>query len=283
MITRPGVDKTVGVATVRGMVRRAWLAAAIAGALVVVAPANAGQPPVRLLKAEVQTARASSVRVAMTTSVRVAGKSVKLSAGGVERLEAHQASMVFAMPTPSPAIGTMQMLTIGSRSYIHYRLLDQLHAARPQIKPWIVTDAASTAGFDPWALGRLRHSMSAASDYRLLGTSGGTSRYGARIDLHEAIASNPQLKQLLARAGGVAASLLDRPVSVVFDVGGDGYLHRVREQVTTAVGGHAVAITTDVRMRDFNIDPGPIVAPPADQVMTLAQFKKLAGQTTPSA
>ena len=175
-----------------------------------------------------------------------------------------------------PTVGKMQVVAIGSRYYVHYGFLDALRVTRPQIKPWIVADSVPAAGFNPWSLGDFRSSLGAASRYRLLGTSGGVSRYSASINLRSAIGSNPQLRQLLARAGSAVSALLDKPVPVVLYVGSDGYLHRAIEQITMMIAGQSLAMTIDIRLSDFNDDPGPIVAPAADQVMTLAQFKQLA-------
>lgn len=248
------------------------------------APASGKQPPAPLLKAELKTARARSLRIAMTTSVRVAGQTVTFSASGAERPKAHQMSLVVDMSKLNPTVGTMRVVAIGSRYYLHYGVLDALHRKQPQIKPWLVTDTASAVGFDPWSLGNVHRSLKAASGYRLLRTGGGVRRYAARIDLRAAIAANPQLKHLLARAGGGSSALLARPVPIVLDVGSDGYLHRVRERLTMPVAGQSLAMTMDFRLSRFDLDPGPIAAPPADEVMTLAQFQKLvAASKTPSA
>jgi hypothetical protein len=244
-------------------------------ALVVVAPAAAAQPPAPLARAEAQTAKATSLRLAIVMSMRVAGQTVRFSVSGVERLKAHQASMVVDMSKLSPTVGKMQMIAIGSRYYIHYDALDKLRATRPQIKPWIVTDSAAAAGFDPWSAGNFHHAFAGASGYRLLGRSGGVSRYRLDVDLKSAVAANPQLEQLLARAG-TAAGLLDKPVPVVLSVGSDGYLHRAVERIAMPVAGQSLAMTIDIRLSGFDADPGPILAPAADQVMTLAQFKRLA-------
>jgi hypothetical protein len=130
-------------------------------------------------------------------------------------------------------------------------------------------------GFDPWSLGNLE-SMDAASGYKLLGTSNGVSRYSAKIDLRSAVNSNPQLKQLFQQAASVAPSALAKPVPVVLYVGSDGYLDRVVERVQMSVAGESLAMTVDVRLSDFNVDPGPVAAPSASDVMTLAQFKQIA-------
>jgi hypothetical protein len=169
----------------------------------------------------------------------------------------------------------MRMLAIGSRYYIHYDLLDTLHKTRPQVKPWIVEDSVSAVGFDPWSLGNVT-SLGGASGYKLLGTSGGVSRYSARIDLRSAVNANPQLKQVFDQAAALAPSVLSKPVPVVLYVGSDGYLDRLVERETMSVAGESLAMTVDVRLSDFNVDPGPVAAPSADDVMTLAQFKQLA-------
>jgi hypothetical protein len=256
------------------MGRRFSLATGVV-ALVLAAPAGADAPPASLLHAEQQTAHASSVRVSMAMSMRVAGESMRFTASGVERVKAHQASMVVDMSKLNPALGKMKMLAIGSRYYIHYDLLDRLHRTRPQIKPWIVADSVAATGFDPWSLGDV-DSIGAASGYKLLGTSGGVSRYSARIDLRSAIASSPQLQQLFQQAGTSLSSVLDKAVPVVLYVGSDGYLNRVVERVTMTIAGESLRMTVDVRLGDFGVDPGPVAAPSPADVMTLAQFKQLA-------
>ena len=251
-----------------------WPAVGVA-AFVLAAPAGAEQPPAPLMHAELQTAQANGLHVTMAMSMRVAGQALDFSASGVERPKAHQASMVVDMTNLSPTIGKMRMLSIGSRYYLHYDLLDSLRVTHPQVRPWIVTNTAAAVGFDPWALGDLHSSMDAASGYRLLGTSGGISHYRASIDLQSALSSNPQLKKLLGSAGTAVSALLRRPVPVELYVGSDGYLHRVVERITMAIAGDSLSMTIDIGLSDFNVDPGPLVAPSADQVMTLAQFKRL--------
>src|SRR5581483_3330003 len=109
--------------------------------------------------------------------------------------------------------------------------------------------------------------MGAASGYKLLGTTNGVSRYSAKVDLRSAVNANPQLKQLFDQAASLAPSALGKPVPVVLYVGSDGYLDRLVERVTMSV---------DLRFTDFNVDPGPVAAPSANDVMTLAQFKQIA-------
>ena len=256
------------------MRRRLILATGVA-ALALAAPAGAEAPPAQLLHAEQQTAAATSVRVTMGMSMRTAGQSLHFTASGVERLKAHEASMVVDMSKVDPTLGKMRMLAIGSRYYIHYDLLDTLHKTRPQVKPWIVADSVSAVGFDPWSLGDVT-SMGAASGYKLLGTTNGVSRYSAKVDLRSAVNANPQLKQLFDQAASLAPSALGKPVPVVLYVGSDGYLDRLVERVTMSVAGEPLAMTVDLRFTDFNVDPGPVAAPSANDVMTLAQFKQIA-------
>jgi hypothetical protein len=254
---------------------RVWLMSGVVG-LAVVAPAAGEQPPAPVLHAQAQTMQASSMRISMRLTIRAAGQSLALTASGFERPKAHQASMVVDMTQLSPSVGKMHLVAVGSRYYIHYDMLDTLHVTHPQVKPWIVADSASAIGFDPWSFGSSMSSMDDAVHYRLIGRTGGTSRYRASVDLRSAIAANPQLKSLLSQAGSDAAGLLHRSVPVVLSIGDDGYLHRAVEQLTMTIGGQTLSMKVDLGFSDFNGDHGAVSAPPSDQVMTLAQFKQLA-------
>jgi hypothetical protein len=257
------------------MTWRVWFAVVVVG-LAVVAPAAGEQAPAPLMHAETQTAHASSMRMSMRLSIRAAGQSVAFTASGFERPKAHEASMVVDMTQLSPTIGKMKMLSIGSSYYIHYDMLDTLRITHPQVKPWIVADSASAVGFDPWSFSNSFSSVSSSGHYQLLGKSGTTTRYRASITLRSAVAANPQLKPLMEQAGSVAPELLDKPIPIELEVGDDGYLHRALERMTMTIAGQSLAMTIDIHLSDFNADTAPINAPSADQVMTLAQFKKLA-------
>jgi hypothetical protein len=255
--------------------RSAIVVSMIAVLLAGAAAARAERPPAPLQAAEVKTANATNMRVTMTLTMRIGGEVLGYTVDGVERLRAHQASMVVDLSKLAPAIGKMQVLAIGPRYYVHYRLLDVLHAKRPRFKPWIVESSVATVGFDPWSLAKLPSGLRSATDFRVLRTSGGTTSYGARIDLASALTMNPRLKQMLGQLGTAVSQVVRKPMGVELDVGPDGYLHRVAERFAMSIAGDAFRTTIVVGMSDFGVDPGPLVAPPANQVMTLSQFKRL--------
>lgn len=257
------------------MGRHAICAGVIAGALGAVAVASAASPPAPLQSAETKTENATTMRVTMTLTMRIGGQVLGYTVDGVERLRAHQASMVVDLSRLDPSIGRMRVLAIGSRYYVHYQLLDALHAKRPAVKPWIVESSAATVGFDPWSLAKLPTGLRAATDYRVLRTGGGTTSYAARLDLGSVLTMNPRLKQMLGQLGTVVSKVVRKPMEVELDVGSDGYLHRVVESFTMSIAGDPFRTIMVARLSDFGVDSGPIMAPPADKVMTLSRFKKL--------
>jgi hypothetical protein len=257
------------------MGRRLICAAVITSALAAAALATAATPPAPLQAAETKTANVADMRATMTLTMRIGAHVLGYTVDGVERLRAHQASMVVDLSRLDPSIGKMQVLAIGPRYYVHYTLLDTVHAKRPAFKPWVVESSVATVGFDPWSLARLPNGLRAATDYRVLRTSGGTTSYAARLDIGSALTMNPRLKQMLGQLGTVASKVVRKPMGVVLDVGSDGYLHRVVEIFTMSIAGDPFRTTVVARFSRFGVDPGPIVAPPTDQVMTLSRLKKL--------
>ncbi len=250
--------------------------AAAAAATAVLGARGATNP---LEQADARMATARSVEFGMTVRVAQAGQTYAFKASGVELLRLHQATITLDVGKLDPAVGNEKLVLIGPRAYLHFGLMDTPQARQAHIKPWVVLDLRAAAGYNPWSLGSLK-SFGAVSDVVASGTGndGGTPvhRYTAKVNLHTAIALNPQLAQLVRRLG-ISGRLFDSIVSVRFDIGDDGYIHRVGEAFSLPLpGGPPLTIGFDMTMSRYNSSEPTLAAPPASQVMTLSQFERAA-------
>jgi hypothetical protein len=106
------------------------------------------------------------------------------------------------------------------------------------------------------------------------------TRYAGTLDLRKAAQSGP-MQQLLSHLPSAAAAVLNRTARIELWVGTDGYLHRSITKLSLPVkGDQPLQITIDGTVGNFDKSTAPIVAPPASDVMTLAEFGQLTGSAT---
>jgi hypothetical protein len=93
------------------------------------------------------------------------------------------------------------------------------------------------------------------------------------------MAQSQQLQDLLASVPSqVSAALLKGSEKVEISIGSDGFIHRFRSVITAPLGaGVSLSITLDANLSNFNRPAGSIVAPPASEVMTVAEFQQITG------
>ena len=71
---------------------------------------------------------------------------------GVEQPQAKTGSFVLDISSAQPGVGEATEILVGAKLYIHYPILDTLHAKNPKVKSWIVVDTNSSLGVDPSSL-----------------------------------------------------------------------------------------------------------------------------------
>jgi hypothetical protein len=257
---------------------RAAASALLVLAGVGVTSSAAGRPEAALVQAFQKTSRATSTNVTLTERIRAGGQTlatVRLS--GIEQQRAQAGSFVFSF-TPATGLGQATEIVHGSRVYVHFGLLDRLHARNPRIKHWVVVSSKSSLGLDPagfTALGTNEIKETTGLHVVGSGTVGGTpvTRYAGTLDLRRAAAS-PQLQQLAAHLPSAARAILRGKEHLVIAVGSDGYVHRVTTSIHAPVAGTQLRVEVDAILGDFGSSPGAIVPPAASDVMTLAQFQR---------
>ena len=208
---------------------------------------------------------------------------------GVEQPQAKAGSFMLDVSPAQPGVGEASEIMLGSKLYIHYAVLDTLHAKNPGVKSWIVVDTNSALGVDPSSLTALQgRQLQSLTNVKVAGTGteGGVqvTRYSATLDLSKVARSGP-MQQMLSHLPSAAAGILNGTARTELWAGADGYLRRTITTMTLPVpGGSAIHVAVDATIDGFDQSTAPIVAPQASDVMTLAQFGQLTGTSvTPSA
>jgi hypothetical protein len=269
------------------VIRAGVLAAFAVAALVAWSGEAVAAPPPALLRALLRTTSAGSANLSLTERVTIGSQTITLRLRGIEQPRAKAGSFVFSLSPAQPGLGQATEIVRGSKVYVHYGVLDTLHAKNPSVKSWILVDAKSSLGIDPVGVATL-----GAKELREMtgievvgaGTEGGVrvTRYRGTLDLRRA-ASSPQLQQLLSHLPSAAAVVLDGTERVEFSVGADGYIHHITSSIAVSMrGGGPVRVAIDATFADFDRDKAPLVPPPASEVMTLLRFNQLMGVPTGS-
>jgi hypothetical protein len=271
---------------------RAAASALLVLAGVGVTSSAAGGPAAALRQAFQKTSRATSANLTLTERIRAGGQTfATVHLSGIEQPRAQAGSFVFSF-TPAGGLGKATEIVHGSRVYVHFGVLDRLHAGNPRIKRWVVVSSKSSLGVDPAGFTALgAKELEETTGLRVLGsgTVGGVpvTRYAGTLDLRR-VAASPQLQQLVAHLPSAARAILRGKEHLVIAVGSDGYVHRVTTAIHAPVGGSQLRVDVDAILGDFGGSPGAIVPPAASDVMTLAQFERAvsaasAGSTAPAA
>jgi hypothetical protein len=203
---------------------------------------------------------------------------------GVEQPRAQSGSFVFSFTPAQRDLGQASEIVHGSRVYVHFGVLDTLHAKNPAVKSWVVLDSRSSLGVDPAGLTALgTKELQEMTGFTFLGhrSEGGVqvTRYAGTLQLSRAAAS-PQLQELLAHLPS-AAAILKGKERFVIAVGADGYVHRITSSISAPIAGAELHVDVDAALSDFGGSPGAIVPPPASEVMALARFDRLLGLPAP--
>ncbi|MGZ4360174.1 MAG: hypothetical protein ACXVZW_10385 [Gaiellaceae bacterium] len=258
--------------------------AACAAAIFCAATGAAGAPP-ELLKAVQKTNSAQSASITLTERIGQGSQVVLLRLHGVEQPRAKSGSFVLDISPAQPGLGEATEILIGSKLYIHYPILDTLHAKNPKVKSWIVVDTTSSLGINPSSLTALEgRQLQGLTGVKVVGTSaqGGVpvTRYAGTLDLHKAAQSGP-MQQLLSHLPPAAATVLKGTARIELWAGSDGYLHRSITTLSLPVqGDKPLRLTIDGTLDNFDKSSAPIAPPPAGDVMTLAEFGQLTGSAT---
>jgi hypothetical protein len=257
---------------------------ALAGILASAAAAAAG-PPAALVQAVQKTNAASSASLTLTVRTGLGSRTVStLRLHGIEQPSAQAGSFVLTITPDQAGLGQASEIVHGSKVYVHYALLDTLHAKNPSVKSWVVVDSRSALGVDPAGLTALgSNELTQMTGLRAVGAGsvGGVAvtRYAGALDLRKA-SSLPELQQLLAHLPSAVASVLKGKEQFVFSVGADGYVHRVTASLGVPLAGARLRVDVDATLGAFGASPGAILPPPSSDVMTLDSFERLLGLPT---
>jgi hypothetical protein len=251
------------------------------------ASSGAGAPP-SLVKALARTAAAQSARVSLNERITLGGQSSTLRLSGVEQPRAANGSFTMLIAPAEAGLGQVTEVVRGARIYVHYPILDTLHAANPRVKTWIVVDSASSLGVDPSSLTSLGlQELAEMTGIVRLGSGReqgmAITRYAGTLSLRKA-AGAAQIRILLAHLPSVAAAVLGSSERIVFSVGADGFVHGTSSTIAASqAAGTALRVVINATYSDFDRERAPIAAPPAAEVMTLARFQQLTTVAPPPA
>jgi hypothetical protein len=259
------------------MVRSALLLGLAIIATPVCAPAQASQTN-PYAAASARMADASSMRLDMTFTVAIAGRSLSFIAHGVEFPKRHDAAMQIDMTKLDPALGVFEEVGFGHSIYIRVPAYQTLKRRAPKLKPWVSVRAPGP---------QVGPSTGAAAGFNGItdivpigpGVEAGepVERYSGKLVLAHALAGDPALGGMLARVGSLRA-LFDAPLTVRFDVGKDGYLRGTEEAFTLPLAnGLRLAFKVTLVMSGFNAPLRAIEPPARDQIMTYEQFQQQVG------
>lgn len=218
------------------------------------------------------------MHLAMTIAVKAAGQTIHVRLDGVQEPKARLAAFAVDTTPAGQGLGHATETVVGNRVYVHYPLLDTLHAANPKVKQWIEETASSSGALG--AVGAAE--LSAMHGIHVSGTGKAgaisTTEYTGTLDLEDAVKANPQLQQFLAGLPSAAASVLKGTATLVLSVGSDGYVHGTTETMKLPVSAtESLDLRTTATLDKFGEPVPDIKAPPASQVMTLAQFQAIVG------
>ena len=253
-------------------------------AAVFCAGSGAASAPPALLQALQKTNSARSETISFDERIGQGGQVTMLRLQGVEQPQARAGSFVLDISPAQPGVGQATEILVGSKLYIHYPILDTLHAKNPKVKSWIVVDTNSSLGVNPSSLTAMAgQQLQALTGIKVVGTGTengiSVTRYAGTLDLRKA-AQSGQMQQLLSHLPSAAAAALQRTAQIELWVGSDGYLHRSITTLSLPVQGEKpLQITVDGTLNDFDKPTAPIVAPATGDTMTLAQFGKLTGSS----
>ena len=261
---------------------------ACAAAIFCAGSGAAGAPPA-LLQAIAKTNSAQSAVIDFEERVSQGSQVTTLRLQGAEQPQAKTGSFVLVISPAQQGFAPVTEILVGSKLYIHYPVLDTLHAKNPKVKSWIVVDTNSSLGVNPSSLTALAgEQLQDLTGIKAVGTGTvdgiAVTRYAGTLDLRKA-AQSGQMQQLLSHLPSAAAAVLNGTAQIELWVGRDGYLHRTTTTMSLPVQGEqTIKITVDGTLDGFDKSNTPPVAPAAGDTMTLAQFGQLTGSATgPSA
>lgn len=262
-------------------VRLATLLAATVGVLVCCSAGSAATPRAALLAASERTNTARSMQMSLNEQITVDGKSETVKLSGVQQPAAHRASFVVDMTPAQPGLGQANEIERGASIYLHYPILDTLHAKDPAVRSWILINTNSSLGINPQSLAVLStKELQALHTVKAVGTATFDGQpvtdYEGTLDLNSA-AKLPQFAQLLSHLPSASAAILNGSAVITYAVGSDGYLHGMSTTISVKVQGAALKVALQMTLGAFNHANAPIEAPPADEVMTLSQFEQITG------
>jgi hypothetical protein len=258
------------------------LLVAVVGVLGSAIPAWATAPPHALVQAINHTNSARTEQLSLVEKVMYGGTTqATVHLSGVEE-HGRIGSFAFSSTPATAGLSSAHEIVSGSKAYIHYPVLDKLHAADSRVKPWILVDTSSSLGVDPASLGALRtDELKSMSGLKRDGTGsvGGAkvTRYTGTLSMRKN-ASSPEMQNLFAHLPSASAVVLDGTEKVEFDVGADGYVHRFTSVITVPVrGSGTLRIDLALSFGKFNAQRVALTEPDASNVMTLEQFDQIMG------
>lgn len=252
-----------------------------AAALVCVGASVAADPRAVLIGAGERTNAARSFRVSLVEHVTVAGRGETISLSGVQQPASKDGSFALAVSPAQAGLGTANEILRGANVYVHYPILDTLHAKDPSIRTWILVNTKSSLGLNPASFsvlqaGELQELTGVEAEGASTIDGQAVTDYAGTLNLSQA-AKLPAFAQLLSHLPSASAAILNGPARITYAVGRDGLVHRVAMTISARVQGVTLKVVLDMTLADFNRASAPIAAPPASQVMTLQQFDQLIG------
>jgi hypothetical protein len=237
----------------------------------------AGGPAQAVSQAFAKGRQVAGENMVLNERIRVGNTTIAtVQASGIDEPASESGSFVYDISPAQPGVGHSTIIVLHSKVYIHYPLLDTLHTRDPRFRPWLVTDTGSTvdpAGFT--SLGAKE--VASMTDLRVVRKDSGITWYEGTLSLRK-LAGTPQMKALLTTIPSSASDLLRGTEILELSIGDDGLIHALEATITAPIGsGHSLVVEVDVTLSKFDNHPGALVPPPANSVMTLAEFKQLTG------
>ncbi len=266
------------------------LAGALAAALLIAVASQAGaapSPTAPLVAAELKTAAVSSFTLDLSIVATQGGRTTRAHLTGVADRAHDRGRYVLTLPGAAPGHSPDDEIVAAGKVYVHYPLLDSLHARDARVKHWVVGDASATLGVGTWSVGK--DALDAIGALTGVKATGPTSHAGVAVTRSTgevALADAPRLAAQFEQVlGPGSASSVDRArAGLELWIGADGYVHRELETLALGVPGEpAIALRIVVGFGRFGAAVAPIALPAATDVMTPAQLQKLATVTAPAA
>ncbi len=225
----------------------------------------------------------------MTLAERIsaAGHTETVTLSGIQQPATKDGSFVMNVSPAQAGLSRATEIVHGSSVYVHYPILDTLHARDPQVRSWILVNTSSSLGLDPTSFSSLGgQELQELSAVKLEGAATlqgqAVTNYGATIDWSKA-KRLPQFAQLLSHLPSASAALLHGSDRLTYAVGADGYVHGMTTTLSVPVQGATLSVAIAVTLEAIDQVSAPISAPPAADVMTLAQFNQITGTGASSA